>query len=55
MVIDGRARQKSYYLGQNISTGTYFGTPANIFIEGEEIGLFMVGKPMEFTKKETIF
>ena len=38
--IDGTLQQRSFYLGDNVSTGLYFRTPANIFIEGEEIGLF---------------
>ena len=29
-----------FYRGENISTGNYFRTPANIFMEGEEVGLF---------------
>lgn len=40
VIIDGETQQRSYYLGQNVSTGTYFKSPANIFIEGEEVGLF---------------
>ena len=38
--IDGELEERSYYLGDNISTGSYFKSPANIFIEGEEMGLF---------------
>lgn len=38
--IDGILQQRSFYIGDNISTGNYFKAPANIFIEGEAIGLF---------------
>ncbi|SNR78090.1 TonB-linked outer membrane protein, SusC/RagA family [Lutibacter agarilyticus] len=38
--INGELESRSYYLGQNISSGLYFKAPANIFIEGEQIGLF---------------
>lgn len=38
--INGELEARSYYLGQNISSGLYFKAPANIFIEGEQIGLF---------------
>jgi len=38
--IDGVADQRSFYLGNQISRGQYFRTPANVFIEGEESGLF---------------
>ena len=40
ILLDGRLQNKSYYIGDNISTGTYFKAPANIFIKGEEVGLF---------------
>ncbi|MGB2127874.1 MAG: SusC/RagA family TonB-linked outer membrane protein [Flavicella sp.] len=40
VLLEGRLQNKSYYLGDNISTGTYFKAPANIFIKGEEVGLF---------------
>ena len=40
IIMDGKMTQKSYYLGQNVSSGTYFRSPANIFVKGEEIGLF---------------
>ena len=40
IIMDGEMTQRSYYLGQNVSSGTYFRSPANIFIKGEEIGLF---------------
>lgn len=38
--INGELEERSYYLGDNISTGSFFKSPANIFIEGEEMGLF---------------
>jgi TonB-linked SusC/RagA family outer membrane protein len=38
--IDGVAEQRSFYLGNQISTGQYFRSPANVFIEGEETSLF---------------
>jgi TonB-linked SusC/RagA family outer membrane protein len=38
--IDGTLQQRSFYIGDEISTGKYFGVPANIFIEGEQVGLF---------------
>ncbi|WP_258104186.1 TonB-dependent receptor [Marinoscillum sp. MHG1-6] len=38
--IDGSEQQRSFYLGDNVSSGTYFKAPANIFMEGEAIGLF---------------
>jgi hypothetical protein len=38
--IDGSLQQRSFYIGDEISTGKYFGVPANIFIEGEQVGLF---------------
>ena len=38
--IDGVAEQCSFYLGNQISVGQYFRTPANVFIEGEEASLF---------------
>jgi len=38
--LDGTLQQRSFYVGDNISTGKYFGVPANIFIEGEQVGLF---------------
>ena len=38
--IDGVAEQRSFYLGNQISVGQYFRTPANVFIEGEEASLF---------------
>ena len=31
---------REFYLGQNVSSGTYFKDPANIFMVGEEVGLF---------------
>ena len=33
-------QQRSFYLGNTISTGVYFKYPANIFVEGEESALF---------------
>ena len=38
--VDGVAQQRSFYFGNQISTGLYFRSPANVFIEGEETGLF---------------
>ncbi len=38
--IDGIKVNKSYYLGNNVSTGNNFKSPANAFIEGEPIGVF---------------
>ena len=38
--IDGVAEQRSFYLGNQISTGQYFRSPANVFVEGEETSLF---------------
>lgn len=40
ILIDGTYQQRSYYLGDNVSSGLYFKAPANVFIEGEEVGLF---------------
>ena len=37
--IDGRESDAVYYLGENVSTGD-FKTPANIFMEGQPIGMF---------------
>jgi len=37
---NGEAIEAVYYLGNNVSSGTYFKFPANIFMEGEEIGVF---------------
>ena len=53
--IDGSMQQRSFYLGNQISTGLYFKYPANIFIEGEESALFMDLKRMGFIKKTTTF
>ena len=38
--IDGVERMESYYLGNSVSTGSYFKSPANIFMEGQPIGMF---------------
>lgn len=38
--IDGVEREEVYYLGNTVSTGTYFKAPANIFMEGQPIGMF---------------
>ena len=38
--INGALENRVFYRGQNISTGNYFRAPANIFMEGEEVGLF---------------
>ena len=40
LFIGGSYQQKSYYLGNKIGSGSTFNCPANIFVEGEEIGLF---------------
>jgi TonB-linked SusC/RagA family outer membrane protein len=38
--IDGVEQQRSFYLGDRISSGGFFSNPGNIFIQGEEIGMF---------------
>ena len=38
--LDGELVTKRSYLGSNVSSGNNFKHPANIFIEGEEVGLF---------------
>jgi TonB-linked SusC/RagA family outer membrane protein len=38
--INGEEQEAIYFPGSNISSGTYFKFPANIFMEGEEVGLF---------------
>jgi len=38
--LNGEVQNVSYYMGNSISSGNNFKSPANIFIEGEEIGLF---------------
>tara|TARA_B110000046_G_scaffold63325_1_gene70803 strand:- start:4402 stop:7539 length:3138 start_codon:yes stop_codon:yes gene_type:complete len=38
--INGTLENRVFYRGENISTGNYFRAPANIFMEGEQIGLF---------------
>lgn len=40
ILIDGSYEDRRFYLGNTISRGNYFKYPANIFIEGEETGLF---------------
>jgi len=40
LYIDGELMNESFYLGNNVSTGNNFKAPANIFIEGQQIGLF---------------
>lgn len=40
ILIDGTYADRRFYLGNTISRGNYFKYPANIFIEGEETGLF---------------
>ncbi|MCF6333603.1 MAG: TonB-dependent receptor [Draconibacterium sp.] len=37
---DGVEYQESYYMGRSVSTGTYFKSPANIFMEDQPIGMF---------------
>jgi hypothetical protein len=36
---DGVSSEEVYYLGNNVSTGSYFKCPANIFMEGQPIGM----------------
>jgi TonB-linked SusC/RagA family outer membrane protein len=38
--INGEEREEIFYLGNSVSTGTYFKAPANIFMEGQPIGMF---------------
>ena len=38
--IDGKEVDASYYLGNKVSSGTYFKMPANIFMKGEVVGAF---------------
>lgn len=38
--VDGEEQMRSYYLGDNVSTGNYFKCPANIFMAGEPVGMF---------------
>lgn len=38
--LDGQPQSRSFYLGRNISSGGFFKSPANIFMQGEEVGLF---------------
>jgi len=38
--IDGIEREEVFYYGNTVSTGTYFKAPANIFMEGQPIGMF---------------
>ena len=38
--IDGKLQNVSYYLGNQVSTGINFKSPANAFIEGQPVGLF---------------
>jgi TonB-linked SusC/RagA family outer membrane protein len=38
--VDGKAVEANYYLGNTISTGKDFKMPANIFMEGQKVGLF---------------
>ena len=38
--INGQERSEVFYLGNTVSTGTYFKAPANIFMEGQPIGMF---------------
>lgn len=37
---NGVERQEVYYLGNKVSTGTYFKQAANIFMEGQPMGMF---------------
>jgi hypothetical protein len=38
--IDGQEFSEIFYLGNNVSTGTYFKAPANVFMEGQPVGMF---------------
>ncbi len=38
--IDGVERKEVFYYGNRVSTGGYFKAPANIFMEGQPIGMF---------------
>ncbi|RUA05797.1 MAG: hypothetical protein DSY38_05300, partial [Fusobacteria bacterium] len=38
--IDGEKRMESFYLGNNVSTGGYFKMPANVFMTGQQVGVF---------------
>ena len=38
--IDGVERNEVFYFGNRVSTGGYFKAPANIFMEGQPIGMF---------------
>ncbi len=38
--IDGELQHLPYYLGNGVSTGNNFKSPANVFIEGQPVGLF---------------
>ena len=40
LFINGEDQLRSFYFGGNISSGGFFKSPANIFLEGEEVGLF---------------
>ncbi len=37
---DGKSSEEVYFLGSNVSGGTYFKQPANIFMEGQPMGMF---------------
>jgi len=37
---DGVESQEVFYLGNNVSTGGYFKAPANVYMEGQPIGMF---------------
>ncbi|MCG8581744.1 MAG: TonB-dependent receptor [Bacteroidales bacterium] len=38
--INGQESEEVFYFGNRVSTGTYFKQPANIFMEGQAIGMF---------------
>ena len=40
LYINGQAESRRFYFGNNVSRGNVFKYPANIFVEGEEIGVF---------------
>tara|TARA_B100000809_G_C15130814_1_gene528356 strand:+ start:620 stop:3748 length:3129 start_codon:yes stop_codon:yes gene_type:complete len=40
ILIDGEYQQRSYYLGDVVSSGGNFKNVANVFVQGEEIGMF---------------
>ena len=45
--------KRSHYFGNIPSRGNSIKFPVNIFMEGEEVALFMVGKLMEFSNRRS--